>query len=218
VSKLERFLEDLPHLHTWDGGKTWNAGGFYREAFEQIRPLIPAKARFIETGAGNSTIFFLLQDPACVVSIAPDAALFERIGAYCDQQSIPTEPLTSVIDGSQWALPKLATRSDPSFDFALIDGHHGWPMVFVDFQYVNYLLKPSGLLMLDDVQLYSVSELVALLNEQWGYDIVCDGGKFVVFRKTTEARELPDFGGQPYIVRRGAPKRRTMFHGWFKSA
>jgi hypothetical protein len=56
--------------------------------------------------------------------------------------------------------------------------------------------------MIDDVHLHSVGELVNLLREQWGYKVVLDFGKFVVFRKMTDARELPDFGGQPYIMRR----------------
>jgi hypothetical protein len=56
--------------------------------------------------------------------------------------------------------------------------------------------------MVDDTQLHPVAELANLLREQWGYEVVLDCGKFVVFRKTTDARELPDFGGQPYVMRR----------------
>jgi hypothetical protein len=70
------------------------------------------------------------------------------------------------------------------FDFALIDGQHGWPMVLVDFYYVNYVVRPGGFIMLDDTQLYSVNELVKLLREQPGYEVALDMGKVVVFRKT----------------------------------
>jgi hypothetical protein len=208
---LNDYLSDIPNLHTWDEGKTWNTGGFDRWAFELVRKLIaehlPPRPRFIETGAGNSTIFFLLHDPASVVSIAPDAALFARIRAYCSKHGISDDPLENHIDGSQWALPKIATGSAPAYDFALLDGHHGWPMVFVDFFYLNYLIKPGGFIMIDDTQLYSVNELVLLLKEQWGYEVALDPGKFIVFRKTTDKRELPDFGGQPYIVRRNESGR-----------
>jgi hypothetical protein len=37
------------------------------------------------------------------------------------------------------------------------------------------------------------------------YEVALDMGKVVVFRKTALQRELPDFGGQPYIVGRTRP-------------
>jgi hypothetical protein len=61
--------------------------------------------------------------------------------------------------------------------------------------------------MIDDTQLHSVNVLVLLLKEQWGYEVPLDPGKFIVFRKTTDIRELPDFGGQPNIVRRSESGR-----------
>jgi Methyltransferase domain len=202
--ELAAFLNNIPNLHTWDDGKTWNTGGFDRYLFNAIHKLIGDRdgLSFLETGAGNSTIFFLLHYPARVVSIAPDAALFDRIEAYCQQHAIPTASLEKQAEGSQWALPRLAQNAPPSIDFALIDGDHNWPMVFVDFHYVNYLVRPGGYILIDDTQLYSVGELVALLKDQWGYDVALDLGKLVVFRKHTDAREMPGFGGQPYIMRR----------------
>jgi hypothetical protein len=202
---LEDYLANIPNLHTWDG-KTWNTGGFGRWAFDPLHKLIaqhlPPHPAFIETGAGNSTIFFLLHAPSDVVSVAPDPELFARIRAYCEEHGISCDPLTAHTDGSQWVLPQLAKACQSPFDFALIDGHHGMSMVFVDFHYLNALLREGGLIMIDDVHLHSVGELVNLLREQWGYKVVLDFGKFVVFRKMTDARELPDFGGQPYIMRR----------------
>jgi hypothetical protein len=111
---------------------------------------------------------FPMHSPARVVSIAPDGQLFDRICSYCTEHGISDAPLEKYVEGSQWALPRIAARSDPVFDFALVDGQHGWPMVFVDFYYVNYLVRPGGFIMLDDTQLYSVNELVKLLHEQAG--------------------------------------------------
>jgi hypothetical protein len=200
---LTEYLDNMPNLHTWDDGATWNTGGFSRYYLDPVHELLaPAGKRlsFIETGAGNSTIFFLMHCPARVVSIAPDGQLFDRIRSYCTEHRISDAPLEQYVEGSQWALPRIAVRSDPVFDFALVDGQHGWPMVFVDFYYVNYLVRPGGFIMLDDTQLYSVNELVKLLREQPGYEVALDMGKVVVFRKTAVQRELPDFGGQPYII------------------
>jgi hypothetical protein len=200
---LTEYLDNMPNLHTWDEGATWNTGGFSRYYFDPVHELLAHTGKrpsFIETGAGNSTIFFLMHSPARLVSIAPDGQLFDRIRSYCTEHGISDAPLEKYVEGSQWALPRIAARSDPTFDFALVDGQHGWPMVFVDFYYVNYLVRPGGFIMLDDTQLYSVNELVKLLREQPGYEVALDMGKVVVFRKTAVQRELPDFGGQPYIV------------------
>jgi methyltransferase family protein len=200
---LNEYLDNMPNLHTWDEGVTWNTGGFSRYYFDPVHELLCRTGEglsFIETGAGNSTIFLLMHSPARVVSIAPDGHLFDRIRSYCTEHGISDAPLEKYVEGSQWALPRIAARSDPVFDFALVDGQHGWPMVFVDFHYINYVVRPGGLIMLDDTQLHSVNELVKLLREQPGYEVALDMGKAIVFRKTAVQRELPDFGGQPYIV------------------
>lgn len=214
---LSDYLDDLPDLHTWDDGKTWNAGGFSRRYLEPLHQLIGERTglSFLETGAGNSTIFFLMHAPSRVVSVAPDAALFDRVKAYCADKGISDAPLERHVEGSQWALPRLAENAPPSFDVALIDGDHNWPMVFVDFYYVNYLMRPGGYILIDDTQLYSVGELVALLKEQWGYEVALDLGKLIAFRKLTEAREMPGFGGQPYIMRRTARAGPQRLRRWW---
>jgi hypothetical protein len=203
--QLAGYLRNIPKLHCWDG-KTWNTGGFDRHAFELLDRLIeahlPLHPAFIETGAGNSTIFFLLHGPSQVTSIAPDRELFERIRAYCEEHGISQDALSAHIAQSQWVLPQLAGTGQSRFDFALIDGNHGMSMVFVDFHYLNALVRRGGLIMIDDIHLHSAGELARLLREQWGYEVVLDEQKFVVFRKMIDAREMPDFGGQPYVMRR----------------
>ena len=92
-------------------------------------------------------------------------------------------------------------RDNRRFDFALIDGAHGWPLVFVDFCYINAMLGAGALLMLDDIQLHSVKELSNLLHEQPGFSLVADLGKSLIFEKTTDDAYLPEWNQQPYIVR-----------------
>jgi len=203
--QLEDFLADLPLLHTWDEGKTWNTGGFHKESFEQLDDFfdnLPENPRIIETGAGNSTLFFLIKNPGRLVTIAPDAELHQRISSFCDQNRIDRSSYEPHIEASQWALPQLAADGD-KFDFALIDGSHNWPLVFVDFYYINALLKADSFLMIDDVQLHSVKELSRLLMEQPGFELVCHFQKSAIFKKLWDA-DLPDFGGQPYILRKSA--------------
>lgn len=212
---FDAFLQSLPPLHSWDGGQTWNTGGFGEE---HLRPLVgflrdrlPPCPTILETGAGCSTIAFLFLDPDRVISVAPSADLFARIRSYCEAQGIATFALDSRVGFSEWVLPALAQPSDalPWVDFALIDGGHGWPTPFVDFFFANHMLRRGGYIMVDNVQLHSVKELARLLGQQPGFELALDLGKSLVFRKTTADRSLPDWNGQPYIVQCSAAIGRS---------
>lgn len=206
---IERFLADPPLLHSWDGGKTWNTGGFSRRELEVLIDLVTNKTgtmpRVLETGAGCSTIAFLVAGAVQVTSIAPDRDLFERIIAYCDNNSIPTKPLAVNVALSEDCLPLLVDEMDKLSlvnDLVLIDGGHGWPTVFVDFCYSFRSLRKGGFMIIDDIQLFSVKELARFLCMDHNVKLVKSLPKTLVFEKLTDRRYLPDFGGQAYIKKK----------------
>ena len=206
-TKLQTFVDDPPRLHTWDKGASWNQGGFgplQLRGIAQILDRLPDDFRVIETGAGNSTLTFLLCGAKSVVAVAPDAALFDRIVQYAEQHAIDPSPLKPVVAYSEDALPGLATTAKETnvfYDFALMDGGHGWPTVFVDFCYFMAMLKPGGYLMVDDIQLFSVNQLARFLNESHEFSLILDLKKSLIFRKDSKSVRMTDFGGQPYIKR-----------------
>jgi predicted O-methyltransferase YrrM len=207
--EFEEYLRDIPLLHSWDGGVTWNHGGFSPEVLKALHSFLHAKLPkrpvLLETGAGNSTIMMLFLSPAKIISIAPDAELFERIHRFCELNAISYDALEEHIEGSQWVLPWLAAdnrRSEPFLDFALIDGCHGWPTCLVDLEYANAMLKPNAYLLVDDTQLHSVKEVARFLMEQPGFSLVLDLDKSLVFQKLTAKRDFGEWTNQPYIVRR----------------
>jgi len=207
--EFEEYLHDIPLLHSWDGGVTWNGGGFSPQALATLhgflRDRLPERPVLLETGAGNTTLMMLFLSPGKVISIAPDAQLFERIHRFCELHAISDDALEEHVDGSQWVLPRLAAdsrRFEPFLDFALIDGCHGWPTCLVDLEYANTMLKPSGYLLIDDTQLHSVKEMARFLMEQPGFSLVLDLKKSLVFQKLTGERDFGEWTGQPYIVRR----------------
>jgi methyltransferase family protein len=202
--QFESYLRDIPKLHSWDGGVTWGTGGFdasqLRAIFSFIQGNAPQHPRIIETGAGNSTLCFLHLEPGKLRSIAPDQALFDRIDNYCERNDLKTDCLERHIDGSEWVLPVLAKKEDEQFDFALIDGSHNWPMVMVDFHYVNVMIGRGGFIMLDDVHLHSVKELARLLAyDPTNFRVRADLGKALIFEKMTGQRQLGEWNTQPYI-------------------
>jgi hypothetical protein len=197
------FAQAPPNLHFWGG--SWNSGGFSTHHLEEIynlcRTRVPPAPTILETGAGNSTICFLQADPARVISIAPDQELFDRILDYCRANDIDTKPLQTQVEGSEWALPRLASNGRrPQLDLALIDGCHGFPMVMIDFFYINIMLKKGSFLLVDDVQLHSCAELARLLSYQTAqFRLVANLGKLQIFEKITDDPLLGGWGMQPYV-------------------
>jgi predicted O-methyltransferase YrrM len=203
---FEDYLKNIPLLHTWDGGKTWRTGGFQAPhlatLFELVEHAGGRDARVLETGAGNSTIAFLYARPRQVVSVAPDADLFKRILRFCEANGVDHSALVQIVNRSEWALPEIAKEKEP-FDLVLIDGNHGWPAVFVDFCYAYATLRKGGILIIDDLQLYSVKELARLMVVDTNrFSSVRDMGKAIAFSKNLDDEFLPDWGGLPYIQRK----------------
>jgi hypothetical protein len=193
-------LADLPRLHRWGGDE--QVGGLNRAIGERIVVELEryTSPRVAETGAGASTLLFCCLRPAELTSIAPDAELEERIRSEAASRKIDLEPLRFLCERSEVALPRLAAEGT-ELDAALIDGSHNWPSVFVDFCYVNMMMSSGATLFLDDTQLYSVSQLFLLLQEQEELEHVGLDGKLATFRKRSDRRFLPEWNLQPFIER-----------------
>lgn len=211
---FESYLHDLPLLHTWDSGETWNTGGFDATQLRRVHEIVSGEfpdrsVRVLETGSGNSTITFLYLQLDRLVSIAPAADLRDRILAYCAEREIDASPLDFRVARSEVELPALAfpggDDAPPRFDVTLIDGGHGWPTVFVDFCYCNYMMGAGGLLLLDDLQLYSVAELSRLLEQQPGFRFREQLGKLQVWEKEDDQPFLPVHAREPYIMEMSKP-------------
>lgn len=201
---FESYLDNIPLLHTWDNGKTWNTGGFEKMSLRAFYNIIEEGWHILETGTGNSTITFLYTNPSKLTTIAIDPVLFKRIIDFCENNGIDYSKLQQHIGRSEWILPKIASEiynSDRHIDLALIDGGHGWPTAFVDFCYANAILKKDGYMIVDDIQLHSIKELARLLhNETTRYSLRQNLGKTIIFKKLTDEPFLPDWNDLKYIV------------------
>ncbi len=207
VAGARAFLRDLPKLHYWND--TWQVGGLNPQVGDRLIEIVTAvdKPEIIETGAGSSTLLFLQLQPLSLTTIAPDAALRDRMLAEAEKRGIPTAALRFIADRSELVLPKLAADGE-TYNIAFIDGNHGWPAVFVDFCYLNYMLTEHGLLIVDDLHLYSCAQLYLLLLQQPEYELASldANGKQATFRKITGERWLPDWRREPFIVMNSVTK------------
>jgi predicted O-methyltransferase YrrM len=74
---------------------------------------------------------------------------------------------------SQLALPRLA-RDGRDFDFAFIDGDHRFEGVFLDLYFMTRLVRPGGLVVVDDTWMPSVRLAVAYVERNLGATLVPD--------------------------------------------
>jgi len=196
------FFEDIPLLHSFDDGNSWNTGGFKSLQLNYFIDLALSieDCEVIETGSGNSTISFLLADPKKLVSISPDFELWLRIENFCQEKEISMKNLNCIKAKSEWELPRLALEKN-KYDIGLIDGCHGWPTAFIDLYYIYYMLRINGYLIIDDINLHSIKEIANLLiAESVKFELVADFGKTLVFKKLTSDLELGEWDHQKYII------------------
>jgi hypothetical protein len=196
------FLRDLPKVHE-RGDTPAHSGGLNprlgQVMIDEIGKLGEGP-QSIETGAGNSTLLFMMLGCSAVTAIAPDEKLGHRIRSEAADRGLDDSVLRYINDRSERALPRLALDEDARCEIAFIDGNHGWPSVFVDFCYLNMMMEQGALLFVDDVHIYACSQLMLLLREQPEFEQISLVGKMGTFRKRTSAKFLPDWRGEPFIL------------------
>jgi predicted O-methyltransferase YrrM len=202
IVQARALIADRPFLHRASDGAPKD-GGMNRVIAERFIAELSEmeKPRVAETGTGVSTLIFLCLDPGSVISISPAPDLHERTRAEAAARNIDLGPARFVNDRSEAALPLLALVEGVEIDAAFIDGNHGWPAAFVDLCYLNRMLRPGGLMFIDDVQIYAIAQIVCLLRQQQPhYEFVGIDAKMATFRKVADVPYLPDWRFEPFIT------------------
>jgi predicted O-methyltransferase YrrM len=188
---VERLVEDKPVFHS-GGTRIWNA---MPGTLELIARHVSPGDRTVETGAGASTVVFAAAG-AQHHAISPFGDEHKRIAAYCTDLGVPTDGVTFVEGPSDRVLPGLV--GGPRFDLAFIDGMHSFPAPVVDFHYVEQLLRPGGVLLLDDVPIPAVAIAFRYMRSSpdWAFVEIVDD-RAAVFRKLSDADTEDNWRRQP---------------------
>jgi hypothetical protein len=199
-SLIEDLLAHPPSLHADGNGKLVNYQidvGLVRHLKQWIKP----GAHTMETGSGVSTIIFLILG-AIHRSVTPFGEEAERIRAYCRQKLIPSDTFTAIMENSETALPKM--DGEPILDLALIDGNHAFPVPCIDWYYMTRLLKKGGVLIVDDVQIWSGEILANFLDAEEVWENLERTKRFAVYRLKEDSRTVLKrwWGQQPYLASR----------------
>ena len=202
LMRLDDVLNDPPKVHG-DGDVSFQLSDeVLRFIDEQTRN---GGATTLETGAGISTIVFALNGSQHFC-ITPDPAQAERITAYCSHHDIKITALRFEIGRSEQVLPRLAL---PRLDLVLIDGRHGFPTPFIDWYYTAEALKCGGLLVVDDVQLWTGHQLRSFLLREREWRLERDfGERASAFVKLSEGSHNKSWTEQGYVTQETSALRR----------
>jgi len=154
-----------------------------REDAREIRSLAVAEGvgRTLEVGLGVGLGTLALCEALLEVD-RPDAGhvVVEAFPADFGGAGVRTiaaaglEPLVEQFhEESQLALPRLAAEGR-SFDLALIDGDHRFEGVFLDLCFADRLVRPGGVVLVDDLWMPSIRLAVSYVERNLGWELLPD--------------------------------------------
>lgn len=181
---IENLIKERPSLHRHGDGSlaNWGLGGsILKYICENVGP----KSKTIEIGAGLSTIAFALTGSEHY-AIFPEAYLKTTVLEYLANNKIPYQQLNLIQGESQTVLPAL---DETGFDLALIDGEHAFPIPFLDWYYLARRLKPGGILIIDDTQIWTGHMLRSFLILEPGWRLIHDFYGTAIFKMESPWQE-----------------------------
>jgi predicted O-methyltransferase YrrM len=112
------------------------------------------------------------------------------------------EGLVEVIEEeSQLALPRLVGEGR-EFDFAFVDGDHRFEGVFLDLYFMTRLVKPGGLVVVDDMWMPAVRLAVAYVERNLGVTLEPEAlPNGFRWRRRPLSRGVPSGTGDPAVLR-----------------
>jgi predicted O-methyltransferase YrrM len=101
---------------------------------------------------------------------------------------------------SQLALPRLVSEGR-GFDFAFVDGDHRFEGVFLDLYYMTRLVRPGGLIAIDDMWMPSIRMAVAYAEKNLSLDLEPDAIEGAFRWSRRPRRGLPPGTGGIAVLR-----------------
>jgi predicted O-methyltransferase YrrM len=185
-----------------------------RPAGEALRDLAIREGaeRTIEVGLalGISALFLcqaVLERGGCHLAIDPfQQESWNGAGLRTLREAGVKELVEVVEEESQLALPRLV-RERQQFDLAFIDGDHRFEGVFLDLYYMTRLVRPGGVIVVDDTWMPSVRAAIAYVERNLGATLEPDAlPNGFRWRRSPLRRGVPSGTGDMAVLR--LPKQR----------
>ncbi|WP_051825768.1 class I SAM-dependent methyltransferase [Kitasatospora aureofaciens] len=161
--------------------------------------------RTVETGMGNaiSTLYVCdglrrngLTGPRHVVLDPHQAGHYHCAGL----RAVRTLGFTDLVDfrprDSSLELPRMVDEGR-SMDLGFVDGDHRFESVFADLHYLDRLIRPGGLVLVDDYQLPAVRDAIAYFTANLGWTLE-DVHRIAVLRRPYRPCTPPWYAYVPF--------------------
>lgn len=119
------------------------------------------------------------------------ATAYSNVGWELLRDAELTDRTKLLAEPSSVALPRLVAEGLVA-DAAFVDGSHRFHEVFIDLYFLRKLVRPGGLIVLDDVAWPSVASAVRYYDRNLGWRPVAIAGR-VGARRLPDALREPDF-------------------------
>ncbi|MBN1996410.1 class I SAM-dependent methyltransferase [candidate division KSB1 bacterium] len=196
---LDVLLNEPPLVHK-GGSLVW---GLAEDVLRYLDETLKPDAKTLETGCGMSTILFAVKSKEHTC-IEPDENGIRLIHDYCRKKNISLDHVHFIADFSQNVLPGLERKN---LDLVLIDGGHGYPIPAIDWLYTAPMLKNGGVVIIDDVHLWTGLELKRFLKNEDAWEHIREFSRASVFKKVGQ-EYLREWKYQPYIASKSRLPRK----------
>jgi len=137
---------------------------------------------------GHDTQAHVVMDPY-------QATRFANLGLQFLDEAGVSDLIEYHAEASQIVLPRLLAGNQ-GFDLAFVDGNHHFECVFVDLFYLGHLVRPAGVIFIDDYQLPAIARAASffLANRDWTLESVSpadDLHQWAVLRTALEPDTRP---------------------------
>jgi hypothetical protein len=196
---LNTMLKDPPKVHEYEDYFVFHL--LPRPVLDFVDAHVNEHSKTLETGCGLSTIVFAMRGGSHIC-ITPSQGEMNRLRDYCERSGISLQGVDFQIGMSTDVFPKL---TPVELDLALIDGGHGFPTVFMDWYYIASWLKTGGILIIDDLQIWTGHVLKEFLLAEAEWELVeLIENKTAIFVKKKSCSPWNDFYRQPYVQQQSA--------------
>ncbi len=151
--------------------------------------------RTLETGIGYTTLMFAAKGTRHTVCFT-EAPVQNNVEGYAKQFDIDLSVVEFCLGRSEDTLPRMGPKP---LSFVLIDGRHAFPTAMIDWYYTASRLRCRGVLVIDDLHIWSVRVLFEFLQmePEWRLLGLFDGRRAASFMKVGEATVDKWWGEQP---------------------
>lgn len=169
--------------------------GIHPEVLAFIFDSVSECSHSLETGAGKSTLAFGARG-SCHITITPADSEITVIRRFAEKHNIPLGSVTFVVEPSEQFLPSCNVNA---LDFVFIDGKHAFPWPMLDWFFTADKLRQGGIMLIDDVQLPSVSVLAEFMQVDPAWKMVQNFfGKTLAFEKLRPSIHEVSWHMQPF--------------------